>query len=339
MTEKLNTRYTLQQMNALSFAGFNYELNKDTVKMINYLTEQIGSSSVVTEQQFHKREREREREPDVNGNNNFNARDETVRKRKGNKNVEVTSDDWDSLRSFQTTKIEQKTGVDAEINQIRMHLNKLTDKSFLDIMGKLVTSIDKILLMEPDTNILASCIGDPIYDIASSNKFYSKIYADLYVELINKYGWLRQTFDNKFRDFIELFKTIEYFDPDKNYDKFCDMNKLNDKRRANTMFAVNLALNQFIPAASVTNILKLLVEMIQSLILVPDKKNEVDELTENVALLFNAELLKMTNKEDLLLSSGASIESFIKNMAKSKSKDYKSLSNKAIFKYMDLIEV
>jgi hypothetical protein len=117
------------------------------------------------------------------------------------------------------------------------------------------------------------------------------------------------------------------------------MNKLNDKRRANTMFVVNLSLNRFVQAIPVINILKSLVEMIQSLILIPDKKNEVDELTENVALLFNSELLKMVKKEDLLLSSGGSIETFIKNMAKSKSKDYKSLSNKAIFKYMDLIEV
>ena len=44
-----------------------------------------------------------------------------------------------------TTKIEQKTGIDGEINEIRLYLNKLTDKTFLDIREKIIDKINKII--------------------------------------------------------------------------------------------------------------------------------------------------------------------------------------------------
>ena len=75
-----------------------------------------------------------------------------------------------------------------------------------------------------------------------------------------------------------------------------------------------------------------------------DKKNEVDELTENVAILFIKDIIDAAEdesdyEEDELEISGKTIEDTIILLAKSKMKDYKSLSNKAIFKYMDLIEM
>ena len=39
---------------------------------------------------------------------------------------------------------------------------------------------------------------------------------------------------------MSLFETIEYCDPKKNYDKFCDINKANEKRKAMSLFIVNL---------------------------------------------------------------------------------------------------
>ena len=75
-----------------------------------------------------------------------------------------------------------------------------------------------------------------------------------------------------------------------------------------------------------------------------DKKNEVDELTEIVGVLFNKELLdedfnsKRDEPEEFYILKNSIIET-ISSLAKKKVKDYPSLSNKAIFKYMDLIEM
>ena len=72
------------------------------------------------------------------------------------------------------------------------------------------------------------------------------------------------------------------------------------------------------------------------LIPVENKKNEVDELTENIALLYKKELYE-TVKYDMV--DDMTIPQLIDKLAHSKVKDYKSLTNKAVFKFMDLIEM
>lgn len=332
------SKYTLDQINAISFAGFKYDIPQDTINIINHLTEKIGSSTVIANKHFHKKEQSSVTSTNFSDDSysQMGYSSASSKKRKNNKNMEVFSEDWNTIRNFQATVIEQKTGIDVHIDQIRLHLNKLTDKSFLDVREKIIASIDKIVEIEFDTSVLCSSLGVAIYDIASSNKFYSKIYADLYAELISKYAWLRPIFDVKFSEVDELYKNIVYFDPDKDYDKFCDMNKKNDKRRANTQFFVNLALNGFISKSSVINIFKTLLVIVLDLIEQPNKKNEVDELTENIAILFNKELIEYADTDKI---NGKTIIELITMLAKSKSKDFKSLFNKAIFKFMDLIEI
>ena len=68
-----------------------------------------------------------------------------------------------------------------------------------------------------------------------------------------------------------------------------------------------------------------------------NKKNEVDELTENIAILYKKELF--SGEIDYELIDGMTISEIIENLAHSKSKNYLSLSNKSIFKFMDLIEM
>jgi hypothetical protein len=332
-------KYTLQQMNTISCSGFKYEIPQETIDIINYLTQQIGSNTIIKTINFHKRPLPITNNIDEDVLQKSGGQSSNNRKRKGNKAMEVFSDDWETIRNFQATVIEQKTGIDVELSQIRMYLNKLTDKSYLDIREKIVTSINSILQVENDTVLLSKSIGEVIYDISSGNKFYSKIYADLYSELVNKYDWLKRVLDEKICEYIGLFKTIEYFDPDKDYDKFCDMNKKNEKRRANAMFFVNLAITRFIPKGTVINMLKTLLEMVLELIEQPNKKNEVDEITETIALLFNKDMMEHDYNESEFMINGKTIEDNVTILAKSKSKDYKSLSNKAIFKYMDLIEI
>jgi hypothetical protein len=67
-----------------------------------------------------------------------------------------------------------------------------------------------------------------------------------------------------------------------------------------------------------------------------NKKNEVDELTENIALLYKKDLYDAVKYEPI---DGMTIPELISKLACSKVKDYKSLTNKAVFKFMDLIEM
>ena len=67
-----------------------------------------------------------------------------------------------------------------------------------------------------------------------------------------------------------------------------------------------------------------------------NKKNEVDELTENIALLYRVDLYATTNYDPI---DGMNIAQVIDKIARSKTKDYKSLTNKALFKFMDLVNL
>jgi hypothetical protein len=343
MTTTMN--YNLQQINDISFSGFEFTIPEETLKIINYLCSEVGSLPI-TKASFQKKEQQID---SSNDNSSFGLGGAGSgfkfgnKKRKGNKNMEVSSEEWETLRTFQTTKIEQKTGLDAEIDQIRLLLNKLTDKTFLDMREKIIEKLEFI------TNACFSeqdyeRVSFMIYDLLSSNMFYSKIYADLYAELLYKFIWLRHVFDTNLENILDQYRNIQYVEPDKDYDKFCDMNRVNEKRKAHTTFLVNLGNNGFIHKHVVVNILVHLINMVLEMVHQKDKKNEVDELTENIAILFNRELINALEKEDdydedNYMINDETILDTITYLAKCKSKDFVSLSNKAIFKYMDLVEM
>jgi hypothetical protein len=342
MSAKLSThKYNLQEIKTIMNSGFEYTIPDQTIELLNYLTEQIGSNSIITDNVFYKKDK-------FSGNNGM----ETVfrmdkKKRKGNKCIEITNEDWDSLRSFQATKIEEKTGIDAVIDKIRLTMSKLTKDKFQIIKTQLVAIINETMetnndyISESDRDVLKNRIGNMIYDIALSHMFFSKMYADFYTELLNLFDWLQPIIDDKLQTYLELFKNMQYFDPDKDYDKFCDMNAINEKRKSATLFFVNLSLNGVITEKEIYALLVSLLKIMYDFINQADKKFEVDELTENIAILFNKELIKRVGDEAMneRIISDLSIIEMIHLFAKSKAKDFKSLSNKSIFKYMDLVEM
>jgi hypothetical protein len=323
-------KYTLTDIKNLSLGITHFVIPQDTLTIINYLCSNVGSDGLKSNIY--------QKPIKTNDDNVFSSGSKTVKKRKGNKGMEVSAEEWESIRTFQATKIEQKTGIDAEIDQIRLLLNKLTDKSYLDIREKILDKLNIICQEELSEDIIGK-LGKAIYDISSSNKFYSKIYADLYAELVTKYNWLRSVFEEKYGKIMEQYRDIQYVDPEVDYDGFCNMNKINENRKAVTTFLVNLAINKFIPANGVLDILVQLLQMVKEMITQTERKNEVDELTENIAILFNKELIVSSEDENKYDIDGNTITDMISIFAKCKAKDYPSLSNKAIFKYMDLVDM
>lgn len=320
-------KYSLAQIRSIASSNFKYEMSHDSITLINYLTGQIGHQTIPINPIYERKPKKSE--------STYEEYEQPIRKKKGNNRMMESTEDWESLRSFQPTKIEQKTGIDALIGQIRLNMNKINDKSFLTMREQIIANIEDVILQESDPLLLAEKVGTIIYNIASANMFYSKIYSDLFAELVTKYEWIRPIFDENFVKFVESFKNIEYVDPNANYDGFCDMNKQMVIRKANSQFFVNLALNGFIPKP---NVLKILVEMLNivaDLIDKPNKGDEVNELTENIAILFNKEILLGTHDK----ISGMPLIEFVRKLATSKSKDYKSLPSRVIFKYMDLLEL
>jgi hypothetical protein len=321
-------KYTLKDFNDIAFNGFNLDLSDDVIRIISGLAQEVGSPDYVKTPVFKKRENPMKVEP--------SSSSLIPKKKRCNKNVDALNDDeWGTVRSFQTTKLEDKVGLDAKIDTIRSHLNKMTDKNYIDMRNKIIDIIDSIIVDNVGTDDMTR-VSSILFEIASTNRFFSKIYADLYSELITKYDEMKTVFEVSLNKFTDLFDSVEFVESTVDYDKFCRINKDNEKRKALSAFFVNLMNNNIITKGKIVDITRNLLCQLYSLITVDNKKNEVDELTENIALLYKKDLYEKVKYEQI---EGMSIPQLIDKLAHCKCKDYKSFTNKAVFKFMDLIEM
>jgi hypothetical protein len=312
-------RYTLENFNTIIFDGFDYNLPEKKLEIISNLALQVGSPDYVRTPIFQKRENPLKGEP-------IKDKDASIKKDKRRNKECSNEDEWNNTKTFQTTKIDEKVGIDIEIDAVRVLLNKLTDKNYIDMRNKIVDIIDKV------SSEHMSIFSSIIFDIASNNRFYSKIYADLYSDLSSKYTSMHTTFEMNLATFTELFSTIEYVDPATNYDKFCEINKTNERRKSLASFYLNLMNNGIISKDKIQIIMENLLSQLYTFISVEGKKNEVDELAETIAILYKKDMYT-------ILVNGSTIYDIIKKVASSKVKDYKSLTNKTLFKFMDLLEM
>ena len=132
---------------------------------------------------------------------------------------------------------------------------------------------------------------------------------------------------------------IEYIDPDVDYNQFCINNVSNEKRKAVSAFFVNLSLNGIIPPQNIMNVLKELFESVLTLMVQPNKTNEVCELIENIAILYNAQVLKLSDNLETVINHEGVEKTFVQvitHLSTTRMKTYPSLSSKSIFKCMDL---
>jgi len=100
-------RYTLKDFNEIIFNGFNIDLSEETIKIISGLAKEVGSPDYVKTPIFKKRENPMKVEP---------IKDTAFKKKRGGRGM---NDDWgcDNDNTFQTTKLEEKAGVDAQIDR------------------------------------------------------------------------------------------------------------------------------------------------------------------------------------------------------------------------------
>jgi hypothetical protein len=325
--------YSLEQIEDIIFKGFDYELPEEVIERISSLAMEVGSPDYIRTPVFKKRENPMKVEPISSS-----LHKEQGKKKRSNKAMEVLNDeDWDSIRTFHTTKIETKSGIEADFDSIRAFINKMTDKNYTDMRNKIIDVIEKIVSENTVSDL--SIIGSNIFEIASSNRYYSKIYADLYADLSSKFEFIKSKYQENFKKFTELFENIDYVDPNENYDKFCEINKINEKRKSLATFYINLMYCGVISKIEIMQITRNLLAKLYHYISIENKKNEVEELTETIALLYKKDLYKDDQAENYEQIEGYNISEIINKIANSKVKDYKSLTNKALFKFMDLIDM
>ena len=334
------TCYSLEFFNNLTFNGFNYNMPTDTVNVISELALEVGAPTYVKTPVFQKREDRPNLIKDTPSiSSSSSTSNQQLYKKRKNKNMESTDEDWEITRTFQATQIQQTTGVDAQIDIFRSYLNKLTDKNYTDYKNKVLDLIDKLKTDNIPIEEMSK-ISFAIFEIASANRFYSKMYADLYTDIIMQYEFMREPFDKCWHKFLELFDTIEYVDSAVDYDKFCKINKDNEKRKSISAFFMNLMNTKIISPSQIVFITRKLLSIICQFIEIENKKNEVDEIAENIAILYKREMYEVNGDEiEYEKIDGLTITEVIEKIASSKVKDFPSITKKTIFKFMDLIDM
>ena len=193
-----------EQNNEISLSN----VSQKVIDTINNLAQLVGAPSYVKTPNFKEK------------NNGRNKKNKT---------------DWALIRNFKVTKIEKKIeGIEYDMNVLREFLNKMTEKTYEENLKEIITKVKTF----DNKNLIIIC--KYIFEMASSNKFYSEMYANLYKTLINEFQEMKDECFNQLQRFLKTFEEIKYINPDENYDEFCDMNEKNEKRRAMSQFFTNL---------------------------------------------------------------------------------------------------
>jgi hypothetical protein len=331
-------KYSIQSFTDITFNGFDFVLPDETLAIISELALQVGSPTYIRTPIFAKRDNMyknssagSDSQSEFSKNQGLNPKKKGKR---GNGAQEIVNDeDWESIRTFHTTKIEQKVGIDAQIDLIRSDLNKMTDNNYSEKCQSIFEILDSIMCESSQEDILKVC--NQIFEIASNNRFYSKLYADLFSDLIKKYQTMRTIFEKSLSTFLELFKNIESANADEDYDRFCKVNSNNERRKALSAFFVNLAAKEIVSQEKLTDLILQLMTQAYEFIKMDNKKSEVDEIVENLCILYNKDLVEDCEEE----IDGKSLSEIIQELAACKAKTWPSLTSKSIFKFMDLLEL
>ena len=252
------------------------------------------------------------------------------KKKKVNENI--SSDDWETIRNFKTTTLDKNMeGLEAQMDQIRSYLNKLTIENYSEISNEIKMVIKEIVDQNEEQYL--SKIGVSIFEIGSANRFLSKVYVKLYKELIDTYPIMKNVCTSNFNSFQSLFETFDYCDASEDYDRFCDITKQNEKRKALSKFLMICVEYSIIELESMEKIILDFLGKINNYINEEDKENALDEIVANLAIMILSSVsvfkkMKSHNKifKDIEILSGLNV------------KKYPGLSNKTLFKFLDIVE-
>jgi len=306
--------YNLEDFKRIETNSIPHDLNISVHDMIKIISDQVSDPEYSKTPQFNKKKRGYHTKYNVN-----------------------------DTRNFKITEKKTITGIELSLNTIRKYLNKLSNKTYDKLSQEIIQEITGIVECDtiPSTNAEATHhiiddmrkVGVEIFNIASSGTFYSAMYAKLYHELMENFEIMKTIFTDNFTTFREVFHNIEYCDPNTDYDKFCENNKANQKRRGLAMFYVNLMKLDALSHDSIIDIITDIQSYMKTKIVAENMASIVEELSEVVAIL-------VLSSKDILCEhhKWQDIIGYITVVSSMKASNAPSLTHKTIFKHMDILD-
>ena len=183
-------------------------------------------------------------------------------------------------------------------------LNKLTADSYDKIAGKVVDMMGHLDPSETDK------FCETVFTIASGNRFYSKIYANLCKELC-KYEGFKALLDAR----CAKFST--------------DLATTTAEGRALTLFVTHLAINGSIALEIAVSGAQQLQALVEANLDEASKKEQIEEWSEHLALM-------LTLQKGFTAACG--LQARMVALSKTPPKARAGVSIKTVFRYMDMVE-
>jgi len=233
---------------------------------------------------------------------------------------------------FKQKEVVVKTDYEKIMINIRGSLNKLSSKNY-DTQTELLRSYLDELSSLNDESYFMEC-SNYLFDVASKNKFYSEMYANLYVELSKLYPIFEERKEQFIIDCIEGLDTITYIDETQDYEGFCKNNKQNDIRRSMNTFLIHLYKKKQCNIQCILKMTTIIFDKIEVNQNTASQVHVIEELTENL-YIFISELIsefKQHTSWDIILKN-------ITDYTKCKVSDYPGLTTRIKFKFMDMMDI
>ena len=236
-------------------------------------------------------------------------------------------DDWNSVRSAQKpiSKPVVKDGPDKVIKDIRIALNKFTNKN-ADVQTELLMQLIKQV---PTDDI--SKTTDMVFDIVSSNGFYSGIYVALYKHLIAEFTFFADKLPDILGKYKDSFNNIVPVDPNVDYDAYCVYTKRNDLRKSMTTFIVNLAKQSVFQTSDIIELISHLENLVLNSAVDASQSNTIEEIVDNLYII-------ITESKYVLKNWSAANIFKISQLRKQDATKYAGITTRTSFKAMDIMD-
>lgn len=239
-------------------------------------------------------------------------------------------DNNNEIIPFNRTIIIKKEGIKKDIDLIRALLNKLTENHYRNIADNIKNNIE--ILSKNYSNDDCKYFGDCFINLLINNIIYSKLYANLIKEL-QEYNFIVNSLQESIDKFLENYKKDKelYYKNNLSFDEVSEINKKIDRNKGFANLFVNLLIIEYLDYKIIINFINELINLFFELTSLPSKNIQVDEVSEILYILikYSHKLIKNNNEwED--------IENNIIYISNMKSNSRPSISNKNIFKFMDI---
>jgi hypothetical protein len=206
-------------------------------------------------------------------------------------------------------------------------LNKLSVKNYPQNSEKIFELVNTNQLYDNEESLRK--IADFVFTVVSQNTFFSEIYANLFIQFIEKFSIFQTILIEKVESYASSFQHFKYVDQSDNYEEYCAYNKSIDAKKATAIFFNHLTNKTVLSQECILQI----ISEIQSIIM----SNMENTTTSLIDELFEFLSIFMSNTQITLYDNCPNIIDNVRTISKIVPRQCKAISSRTIFKAIELL--